>query len=139
MTDTRPATYLTTRDIPLDMRVASDWNRRNYERWADTDKRSKKKNYRKRKARLYGLTEIELAAMEAAQQGICLICEEFAENGLRIDHDHATGVVRGLLCNACNLGHGAFRDDPLRLLRAARYLRKTRSAIFAEPDRTGTG
>ena len=116
------------------MLAADDWNQRNPERKDAAQKRWKKKTKRKYKARLYGLTEVELAAMEAAQQGICLICGEFAEAGLRVDHDHATGAVRGLLCNACNLGLGAFRDNPLRLLRAARYLRKTRSALVAEPD-----
>ena len=40
----------------------------------------------------------------------------------RIDHDHGTGNVRGVLCHACNVSLGLFGDDPVRLRRAADYL-----------------
>jgi hypothetical protein len=48
---------------------------------------------------------------------------------LHIDHHHGDGVVRGLLCNQCNLGLGLFRDDSSILRRAAEYLeQRPRSA-----------
>ncbi|MFE5621705.1 endonuclease VII domain-containing protein [Streptomyces virginiae] len=50
-----------------------------------------------------------------------------------IDHNHATGAVRGVLCHSCNLALGHFKDDPERLLRAARYL--TRDADYRACDR----
>ena len=39
-----------------------------------------------------------------------------------IDHFHDTGLLRGLLCNSCNLGLGTFNDDIATVLRAKKYL-----------------
>lgn len=60
------------------------------------------------------------------QQGLCPICGEWLiVEGKRlpdIDHDHASGRVRGLLHNRCNLLLGYAQDDPKRLEAAAAYL-----------------
>jgi hypothetical protein len=69
----------------------------------------------------YGLTIQDYRAIHEAQDGRCAVCRNHATR-LRIDHRHADGSVRGLLCNECNLGLGLFRDDPLILRRAAAYL-----------------
>ena len=38
------------------------------------------------------------------------------------DHDHLTGRVRGILCRLCNVGLGAFRENPFVMQRAVAYL-----------------
>jgi len=86
-------------------------------------------NYRLKQ---FGLTRAEYEAMIAACGNKCEICgsppiDPRAESPvLSIDHCHATGEVRGLLCARCNHGLGHFKDDPRRLLLAARYLLKHR-------------
>lgn len=69
----------------------------------------------------YRLTPALLEAMALQQSGRCPICEQ--EKRLVIDHDHATGDVRGLLCHACNVAI-AILDDPVRLPRALAYLKR---------------
>ena len=75
----------------------------------------------------YGITEEEYWRIYEHQGAVCFICRR--ANGKRkrlsVDHCHATGTVRGLLCTGCNrnvVGH--LRDDPVALERAADYLRR---------------
>ena len=76
--------------------------------------------------RRYGLSPEQYAALVAAQQGACAICQTVLEEGrnLHVDHDHTTGAVRGLLCDDCNFGLGKFKDDIEVLRVAVRYLQK---------------
>lgn len=78
----------------------------------------------------YGVTQKQYEAMEAAQNGLCAICRQpetimYKDVLCRlvVDHDHKTDKIRGLLCRACNIALGNFRDDPERLRRAINYLR----------------
>lgn len=72
----------------------------------------------------YGITIAQYDALAEAQGGGCALCGKACTTGKRlaVDHDHATGRVRGLLCRKCNRGLGHFDDDPAALRRAADYL-----------------
>ena len=72
----------------------------------------------------FGITLVEYRQMETDQRGLCAICGETCKSGrmLAVDHDHVTGVNRGLLCIRCNNGLGNFRDDPGLLAAASKYL-----------------
>ncbi len=69
----------------------------------------------------YGLTRERYLQMVNDQAGCCAICDK-PTTPLCVDHDHATGRVRGLICDSCNVGLGRFEDDVARLQRAASYL-----------------
>lgn len=79
-----------------------------------------------RRLAAYGLTRAEYEGLVTRQQNRCAICRTATPGGKgeawHIDHDHATGVVRGLLCHACNTGLGSFRDKPELLLAAIQYV-----------------
>lgn len=85
-----------------------------------------------RRARLYGLAPGGFDLMWKSQRGLCKLCSKELQTpslgrgqGLdvvAIDHCHATGKVRGLLCNACNKGIGLLNDDPKLLKLAIEYL-----------------
>lgn len=76
-----------------------------------------------RRHETYGLTKHELDVL-LDQHEVCAIClsSDWGQKGPQVDHDHATGRVRGVLCNNCNNGLGRFRDDPALLLEAVAYL-----------------
>lgn len=68
----------------------------------------------------YKLTKNEVAALRAAQDDRCGICGY--PEPQHLDHDHASGRVRKLLCQRCNQGLGLFRDEPYLLRVAALYV-----------------
>ncbi len=81
-------------------------------------------SYRKNLALRYGITLAQYDAMAEAQDGRCAICGEQPEKRLRVDHDHATGVIRELLCNHCNVALAQARDNPDLLRAMIAYLER---------------
>jgi hypothetical protein len=80
--------------------------------------------------------------MLKAQNYVCMICGEAERitNGksgkirdMAIDHCHATGRIRALLCSPCNTAIGLLKDDPATLRKAAEYLERHTSA----PEKNG--
>ena len=74
----------------------------------------------------YGLTRDAFQALWEAQRGKCAVC--LTRPAEHVDHDHATGRVRGLLCFNCNGGLGQFDDDPIRMAMAIAYLHQAAPA-----------
>jgi Recombination endonuclease VII len=80
----------------------------------------------------FGITLADYEAMRLKQGDLCAICKnpewQKHQNGkvkqLSVDHDHATGKVRGLLCHRCN--HALERVDTHSgwLQAAAEYVRR---------------
>lgn len=77
----------------------------------------------------YGLTREQVLEMHKQQGEACAICATAvplsgaSRNDLAVvDHCHATGKVRGLLCHRCNLLLGGARDRVETLQSAIRYL-----------------
>lgn len=76
----------------------------------------------------YGITLVRYNQILNEQGGVCAGCggpptgrsDEF----YYVDHDHATGRVRGLLCHGCNSVLGYAKDRPEVLENLAEYLRK---------------
>lgn len=70
---------------------------------------------------LYGITIDDYETMFARQGGQCAICGR-GDQKLVVDHHHATGRVRSLLCHLCNAMIGCAREQPEILQRGAAYL-----------------
>lgn len=78
----------------------------------------------------YGITIADFDLMVKQQNNQCAICQRnFSEADLKpsVDHCHESGIVRGLLCQPCNVGLGWFRDNPDALSRAVEYLLEHKS------------
>lgn len=96
------------------------WANANPEKIAAYQRRSELKT-------TYGLSVEDYQRLVAEQGGRCAICGVLPDGAgrmgkLHVDHDHATGVVRQLLCVRCNLSIGQFEDDPTLLRAAANYI-----------------
>lgn len=136
------------RDRASNRRKSYAWRERNPAQWKAVQDRANAKKLadpehrrRKREAevtRNYGITPAELIALEAAQGGLCAVCQQpprgkapgrahqgvRREAGLHVDHCHGSGRVRGLLCGNCNTMIGLAGEDPKVLMAAVEYLEK---------------
>jgi hypothetical protein len=80
---------------------------------------------------MYGITRAQFDAMVAEQGGVCAICKQPPSGHgpqavLAVDHNHDSGLIRGLLCSPCNMAIGLFRENPDVLAAAIRYLEETK-------------
>lgn len=72
--------------------------------------------------KLYGLTLEQWNAMLLDQGMACAACLAIFQAHPHVDHDHVTGVVRGLLCFGCNAAIGQAKESAERLRALADYL-----------------
>ena len=73
--------------------------------------------------RNFGISNDDYDDLLSRQGGGCAICGRPPKKAaLHVDHDHNTGIVRGLLCVGCNNALGQFKDSTDLLARASTYL-----------------
>lgn len=106
-------------------RVQLAWRRERYE--ADSERLKAIGRFlalASQAARRHRLTSNDWFAMLEDQGYECAICRSRLGVDLLpcVDHNHATGEVRGLLCGNCNTGIGHLGDSPQALRRALDYL-----------------
>ena len=84
--------------------------------------------------RRYGISVEKYNKMKEKQNNLCAICgnpeSRKSKYGgtcrLHIDHDHATGIVRGLLCNKCNNALGLTCENINILQNMIKYLKNNK-------------
>ena len=91
---------------------------------ANNPDRARDRHYR----RTYGISLADFNRMVLAQGNKCACCPATKAGGKHnqwnVDHDHVTGVVRGLLCKDCNIVLGLVEDSPEHLQRLIAYIAK---------------
>lgn len=71
----------------------------------------------------HNITVDDFDLILCVQEHKCCICKsDFRETKACLDHNHTTGVIRGILCGHCNSGIGFFRENPDFLNSAIDYL-----------------
>lgn len=109
-----------------------------YGRERSKERRKTDPNFYKRRDRKYSLkskhnmTVEQYGGMAERQFHRCKICGEPEtkknQGGilpLAVDHDHSSGVIRGLLCNRCNRVLGMVKEDQYTLREMIEYLTET--------------
>lgn len=73
----------------------------------------------------FGLTPEEYERIKDYQGGTCAICRRAtgATKRLAVEHNHATGLIRGVVCGPCNWLLEKLGDDPEAYEHIVTYLR----------------
>lgn len=72
----------------------------------------------------YGITLEEYTQRLDEQGGVCAICGGTVTAKGGVDHCHASGKIRGILCHHCNVAIGNLKDDISLLKKAIIYLER---------------
>lgn len=106
----------------------SEWRKANPDRERESSRKFQAKAYKadpvkhrqRAAAARYNITVPEYQALIA--RDLCDACHRSSDKVLEIDHDHATGLIRGVICHGCNSALGHTRDDIDRLKGLIFYL-----------------
>ena len=122
-----------------DLRKARRTARRNIDNARRRQRRAADPDHRdKCRAQSHGLSLQDYRAMRERQKNVCGICKTPGKP-LCVDHCHATGKVRGLLCRDCNLGLGNYKDNPVFTRAATAYLEAARRDDGNQRSASGEG
>lgn len=95
--------------------------------WNSLSKEEQKRRTFRYELGRYGLDLEQYEQMVKKQKGLCRLCSKPPKPGchhrLQVDHCHATGKIRGLLCNTCNTALGRLGDSEQGILRLLQYVR----------------
>lgn len=102
---------------------------KDYSRKYNRENREKVKNSKLK--RIHKISLEQYNDLLIKQNYVCAICKNKEvridsrlgkTSALSVDHCHVTGKIRGLLCFACNVAIGKFKDDISVLQNAIKYL-----------------
>ena len=118
------------------------WREENREKYLESARESYRKrdpvhvskvNRARRLKRNYNMTPDEFEVMLTAQGNCCAICKasDPTHTNWAVDHHHATGKVRGILCSPCNVALRKDRDTVEHLRRALEYIERFESSLIS--------
>lgn len=114
------------RATPEQIRKRKEYNQLLQVKQREASKQRKTNHKNNRFKRLYGISLEERNTLTKNQNYQCKICgieETRLDNkGLVVDHCHKSGVVRGMLCGACNRAIGLLKENIDSLKKAIEYL-----------------
>lgn len=85
----------------------------------------KRKDHRRKHLMSYHkMTEKTYDVMYEEQSGKCYICEQSMVYHLHVDHEHATGKIRALLCRECNWMVGLYETYPSKWRDVPSYVKR---------------
>jgi Recombination endonuclease VII len=137
--------YQANREKAIDRVVA--WQRANREQYREAQREYRRKrplvDRTQHLRSTFGLSLEDYDSLLRQQGGGCAICGSRSRGNisLHVDHDHESGLVRGLLCVRCNNGLGQFKESFRLMSRAADYVDsggfvKSRVAALRQKART---
>ena len=115
---------------------AKEWRKNNPKRTLAISRKS-------RYIQHYGITPKEAEQLLIKQDGKCAVCNiqilfDGTQGGAHLDHDHESNLIRGILCQKCNLGLGHFKDNITTLFNAINYLREFRKRKFTVVEKSAS-